>query len=336
MAKTVIYYILVFFLLLVLELLYFRAARRFGIMDRPNWRSNHSIESIRGGGILFFFAVLLWSVLSGFPYPWMLGGLTLAAGISFADDIKPVKAKPRLIVHFIAMVMVFQELQILRPELWLVVLLSLIVYVGATNVYNFMDGVNGMTGMYTIAVLIPLMIKNRELSFAEPGLMAFTMISLVIFCWFNFRPNNKAVCFAGDVGAIGISVVVLFLIGLLAKATGDITWLTLLIVYGVDGCYTLVHRVMLHEHLLDPHRKNMFHIMANELSIGHQVVSASYAVVQLVISLVMIYVIPCTFAAHVIYLFGVLAVLTAVYLIFMKKYYHLHAEAIASKTTPKI
>ena len=112
--------------------------------------------------------------------------------------------------------------------------------------------------------------------------------------------------------------------------TGDVTWLAFLVVYGVDGVCTIFHRIMLHEHIGQAHRKHAYQIMANELKIGHVKISLLYMGLQLVISLVMIYVVPNTVLAHWIYLIGVLAVLMAAYVLFMKKYYHLHEEYLKS------
>ena len=112
--------------------------------------------------------------------------------------------------------------------------------------------------------------------------------------------------------------------------TKDITWLIFLIVYGVDGCCTIVHRIMLHEHLGEAHRKHAFQLMANELGMNHVVVSLIYMAIQLVISLVMVYLIPNTVVAHWIYLIVVIIVLAAAYVLFMKKNYHLHEEYLKS------
>ena len=84
-----------------------------------------------------------------------------------------------------------------------------------------------------------------------------------MFCIFNFRPKGNAKCFAGDVGSIGIAFIILFLLGNVIIRTMDITWLIFLLIYGVDGCLTIVHRIMLHENLGEAHRKHAYQIMAN-------------------------------------------------------------------------
>ena len=208
----------------------------------------------------------------------------------------------------------------------LFIVAGLIVCVGATNIYNFMDGINGITAAYSLAVLVPLALVNQ----ADQSLIIVTILSVLVFSIFNFRPKNKAKCFAGDVGSVGIAFILLFLIGQLIMKEADITWLIFLIVYGVDGCCTILHRIMLHENLGEAHRKHAYQLMANELGMSHVTVSLIYMGLQLAISLIMIYLVPNTVLAHWIYLVAVGIVLVAAYVLFMKKYYHLHEEYLKS------
>ena len=323
-------YIVIFILLLIAELLYFRIADKYNIIDKPNERSSHSTIVLRGGGIIFLIGIWIWSVFFGFQYPWFLVGLTLVAGISFVDDIHSLPDSVRLVAQFAAAFMAFYQLGILHWSMWWIILLALIVYVGATNVINFMDGINGITAGYSLAVLIPLALVNMDDIFVEQSLIISTILSSLVFCIFNFRPKGKAKCFAGDVGSIGIAFIILFLLGNVIIRTMDITWLIFLLIYGVDGCLTIVHRIMLHENLGEAHRKHAYQIMANELKVGHVKVALLYTVMQLVISLGFIYLCPDTVFAHWLYLVGVLAVLAIAYILFMKKYYHLHEEYLIS------
>lgn len=338
-------YIIIFVLLLVAELVYFRIADKCNIIDKPNQRSSHSTIVLRGGGIIFLIGAWVWSLFFGFDYPWFLAGLTLVAGVSFVDDIRSLPDSVRLVAQFAAAAMAFYQLDILHWEMWWIVLVALIVYVGATNVINFMDGINGITAGYALAVLVPLGLLNtnyQELAmnlatnyssvfssdgvFVDLSLIVAAIIAAVVFCIFNFRPKGKAKCFAGDVGSIGIAFIMLFLLGNVIIKTGDITWLIFLLVYGVDGCLTIIHRIMLHENLGEAHRKHAYQIMANELKIGHVKVTLLYMAMQLAVSLGFIYLCPNTALCHWMYLIGALAVLAIAYVLFMKKYYHLHEE----------
>ena len=319
-------YFLIFIILLIFEIFYFKIADKFNIIDKPNERSSHTSVVLRGGGIIFLIGAWVWSLFYGFHYPWFLAGLTLVAGVSFIDDIRSLPDSLRLVVQFVATAMAFYQLDILHIELWWVVLLALIVYVGITNVINFMDGINGITAGYSLAVLIPLMLLNRRDGFVESSLIEVSILSVLVFCLFNFRPKGKAKCFAGDVGSIGIAFILLFILGKEILLTEDITYLVLLVVYGVDACLTIVHRIMLHENLGEAHRKHAYQLMANELKIGHVKVASFYMILQLVLSLFFIYGIPDTVVAHWIYLVAVVVVLAVAYVLFMRKYYHLHSE----------
>ena len=323
-------YIVIFFVLLFLELLYFAIADKFNIIDKPNQRSSHSRIVLRGGGIIFLIGAWIWFFVSGFQYPWMLLALTLAAGVSFVDDIHSLPDSVRLAIQFVAMMVMFFELGMLHWDMWWIVLLALIVSVGATNIYNFMDGINGLTAAYSLAVLTPLYFLNGRIGFIEPSFILVSILSVLVFCIFNFRPKNKAKCFAGDVGSIGIAFIILFILGKLILYTGDVTWLVFLILYGVDGCLTIAHRIMLHEHLGEAHRKHAYQILSNELGVSHIVVSSIYMGIQLLVSLAMIYLVPCSPLFHWAYLFVVLLFLSLFYILFMKKYYHLHEEYLAS------
>ena len=327
-------YLIIFVLLLVAELMYFKIADKFNIIDKPNERSSHSTIVLRGGGVIFSLAMVAWAgmmavqgegqtVMSYLPF---LMGLLLVAGVSFWDDVQSLPDSVRLVVQFLAMGLMFWSMDILHWEMWWIVLIALIVCVGATNVINFMDGINGITAGYALAVLLPLWLLNNTLGFMEPSYLVVAILGVLVFCLFNFRPKGKAKCFAGDVGSIAIAFIMLFAIGRLVVMTQDMTYLILLLVYGVDGCLTICHRILLHENLGEAHRKHAYQLMANELKIGHVKVTLLYMAMQLVVSLGFIYLCPDTVLAHWMYLIGAVVVLGVAYVLFKKKYYHLHEE----------
>ncbi|OYP42376.1 glycosyltransferase family 4 protein [Prevotella sp. P4-119] len=328
-------YGIIFMILLVLELVYFKIADKCNIIDKPNERSSHSTIVLRGGGIIFMLGLWIWSAFYGISYPWFLTAVTLIAGVSFVDDIQSLPDSVRLVAQFVAMGLMFYQLDMLHWEMWWVVIIALIVCVGASNVINFMDGINGITGGYALSVLLPLLLINNgaagcdlnaKVAFVPTSLIMTVILADVVFCLFNFRPKGKAKCFAGDVGSIGIAFILLFMIGQLIMKTGDVTYLVFLLVYGVDGCLTICHRIMLHENLGEAHRKHAYQLMANELKIGHVTVSLIYMGIQLVISLGFIYLIPNTIVAHWAYLVGMFILLAVAYVLFKKKYYHLHED----------
>lgn len=318
-------YALIFALLVLLELAYFRVADRFNIIDKPNLRSSHTSITLRGGGIVFLFGAWLYAAFFGLGYGWFLLGLTLIGLVSFIDDIQSLPDSARLVVQFAAMFLMFYQFGILNWHDWWIVLVALIVCVGITNAYNFMDGINGITGGYSLAVLAPLIYLNAKDGFIEMPYLYITGLSLIVFCFFNFR--KKAKCFAGDIGSITIAFILLFALGRLILQTGNFAYIIFLAVYGADSVLTICHRIQLHENLGEAHRKHAYQLMANELRMPHVEVSLIYMAVQLAISFGMIF---CPIN-HYIYLAVTILVLLAAYLIFMKKNYHLHEAYLKSK-----
>lgn len=316
---------IIFLLLVLLELAYFRIADRFNIIDKPNLRSSHTSVVLRGGGIIFLLAVWLYAAFFGLTYPWFILGLTLVGIVSFVDDVHSLPDSVRLVVQFVAMFLMFYQFGILNWQDWWIVIIALIVSVGIINAYNFMDGINGITGGYSIAVLLPLIYLNSGLDFVFQPFLYVVGISLLVFCFFNFR--KKAKCFAGDVGSITIAFILLFALGNLILKTGDFAYVVFLAVYGADAILTICHRIKLHENLGEAHRKHAYQLMANELKIPHVVVSLIYMTLQLVISFGVIF-LPIN---HYVYLGVVILLLAAAYMIFMKRNYHLHEEYLCSK-----
>ena len=349
-------YIIIAVLLLSAELIYFRIADKCNIIDKPNERSSHSTIVLRGGGIIFAISMVIWLILQMVNGEWctvqdylpFLIGLMLIAGVSFIDDVHSLPDSVRLVAQFTAMALMFWSMFgaqdswfMVQDWYWKVAIIfaALIVCVGATNIINFMDGINGIMAGYALAVLVPLTLVNDSglmfqgssaAGFIEPSYLIVAIIGVLVFCIFNFRPKGKAKCFAGDVGSIGIAFIMLFAIGKLIVQTADVTYLIFLLVYGVDGCLTIIHRIMLHENLGEAHRKHAYQLMANELKIGHVKVTLLYMAMQLAVSLGFIYLCPNTVLAHWIYLVGAGLVLAVAYVLFKMKYYHLHEEYLAS------
>ena len=312
------YYLVILVLLFLAELFYFKLADRCNIIDKPNERSSHTKVTLRGGGIIFYFGALAYFLTNHWEYPWFMVALTLITFISFVDDIRSTSQGLRLVFHFSAMALMFYQWGLFSLSWWWIIV-ALIICTGIINAYNFMDGINGITGGYSLVVLVALAYINAEVtSFVEPALINTVLCSVLVFCFFNFR--KKAKCFAGDVGSVSIAFILLFLIGKLILTTGDFNWIILLSVYGVDSVLTIIHRLMLHENIGLPHRKHMYQLMANELKIPHVVVALIYMVAQAVI--IMGY-ISCQSYGYTFLLCMVL-LLGIVYICFMKKFFALH------------
>ena len=312
------YYLIILVLLFLAELFYFRIADKCNIIDKPNERSSHTRITLRGGGIIFYFGALAYFLSNEWEYPWFMLALTLITFISFVDDIRSTSQGFRLVFHFTAMALMFYQWGLFSLSWWWIII-ALIVCTGIINAYNFMDGINGITGGYSLVILGALAyINSKIITFVEPALIYTVLCSVFVFCFFNFR--KKAKCFAGDVGSVSIAFILLFLIGRLIIKTEDFGWIILLSVYGVDSVLTIIHRLMLHENIGLPHRKHMYQLMANELKIPHVVVSLLYMVVQVVIVAVYL-AMP---GMHYACLGGSVAVLGIGYVLFMRKYFKLH------------
>ena len=311
-------YLLLFTLLFALQLLYFRIANKLNIIDKPNERSSHSRVTLRGGGIVFWISVLMYFVISGFANPWFFAGLTLISAISFADDITPQSPKLRLMVQFVALMLICVQWQLFDYS-WFFVVLALIVGVGVMNAFNFMDGINGITGGYSMAVLVSLWyVNNYQIFFVDNDLIYIVFIALLVFNFFNFR--IKAKCFAGDVGAVSAAFILIFMLGLLIVKTGDFSYIAFLLVYGVDSVLTIIHRILLKENITEPHRKHLYQLLSNEMKVPQLLVSSIYAVLQLLISFGFI----VFHSVSLWYLVTAAALLTVVYVIIKRKYFHLH------------
>ena len=312
------YYLIILVLLFLAELFYFRIADKCNIIDKPNERSSHTRITLRGGGIIFFFGALAYFLTNQFEYPWFMLALTLITFISFVDDIRSTSQGLRLVFHFTAMALMFYQWGLFSLPWW-TILVALIICTGIINAYNFMDGINGITGGYSLIILIALAYINRiYVPFVEPDLIYTMLCAVLVFNFFNFR--KQARCFAGDVGSVSIAFVILFLIGSLIIKTENFGWLILLAVYGVDSVLTIVHRLMLHENIGLPHRKHLYQIMANELKIPHVAVALTYMSEQTVVLVGYLLLREYGYG----YLLGSILVLGLLYFLFMKRFFYLH------------
>ena len=314
------YYIIILVLLFVAELFYFRVADKCNIIDKPNERSSHSRITLRGGGIIFYFGALAYFLSNHWEYPWFMLALTLITFISFVDDIRSTSHGLRLVFHFTAMALMFYQWGLFSLSWWWIII-ALIICTGIINAYNFMDGINGITGGYSLVILGALAYINSEITtFVEPALINTVLCAVLVFCFFNFR--KKAKCFAGDVGSVSIAFILLFLIGKLIIKTEDFSWIILLSVYGVDSVLTIIHRLMLHENIGLPHRKHMYQLMSNELKIPHVGVSLIYMGAQALVILGYF----CFVRYGYWYLLGIIVLLSGIYVLFMRRYFHLHIQ----------
>ncbi|OVE57617.1 MraY family glycosyltransferase [Chryseobacterium mucoviscidosis] len=285
-------FLIVTILLFISMLIYFRIADKYNIIDKPNHRSAHTQITLRGGGIIFPVAFIIFSAFNFnevIENYWSFGlGLLAISTISFIDDIVTLSNKIRLSVHFISVVLLlyFTGAFNLMP-IWVWPVLFILI-IGTLNAYNFMDGINGMTGLYSLVGLSSLLyINEKVISFTDENFILYPVLTCVVFLFFNFR--KKAKCFAGDVGSMAIAFWVIGLITLLIMKTQDYKYILLLSVYGIEVVLTIIERLLLKENIFEAHRRHLYQLFANEKKVSHLLISFVYALVQAIINLFLIY-----------------------------------------------
>ncbi|WP_456314087.1 MraY family glycosyltransferase [Pseudomonas shirazensis] len=274
--------------LMILMLLYFKVADKFNIIDKPNQRSSHTEITLRGGGIIFWFSALLYFVQHFQTNYFFFTGITLVSLVSFWDDIQNLSNKIRISVHFISITLIFYDLGLFNLVPVWGVIIAYVLAIGLINAYNFMDGINGITGLYTLVVMGSLLYVNTKIQlFTNGNFIKYAMIASLVFLFFNYR--KKAKCFAGDVGSIAIAFWIIYLVLKLILITNSAIWLLFLAIYGVDAICTILHRLYLKQNIFEAHRLHLYQVLSNEYKIQHRLVSLYYALAQIVVSVLVIY-----------------------------------------------
>jgi len=275
-----------FFALLLIELIYFKVADKYNITDRPNHRSSHNRITIRGGGIVFPLGFLLGAFYLKWEYSYFITGLLLISFISFIDDVKPVKKRLRLLFHITAIALLFYQLDVYHlPFYWIVI--GFIFILGTINAVNFMDGINGITGGFGLVTLITLYYINKQvILFTDEKYLIISIIALLVFNFFNFR--IKAKCFAGDVGSVSLAFIIFFFLLQLIIKTNNLTYILLLLTYGLDTATTIFFRIFRKENVFEAHRSHFYQFLVNEQKMPHLLVAGLYMFVQAIVNIIMI------------------------------------------------
>ncbi|HTH82224.1 MAG TPA: hypothetical protein VL490_04795 [Mucilaginibacter sp.] len=300
---------LFFIILFTLELIYFKIADKYNIIDQPNHRSSHSKITIRGGGIIFSIALLIGSFYTGWQYGYFLLGLLLISLISFVDDVKTVSNKIRITIHLIAVAILFYQLNLYSLQYYIIIG-GFIFAIGTINAINFMDGINGITGGYGLVTLFTLFYVNKYISpFTDETSLILSITSLLVFNFFNFR--NVAKCFAGDVGSVSLAFIIVFFLMQLIIKTNNINYLLILLMYGLDAATTILFRIIRKENVFEAHRSHFYQFLANEKKIPHLLIATIYALLQVLINLILIKFLPTS----VVNMIMILAVATLVFIL---------------------
>ena len=269
-----------------------KALRRHAIFDRPNERSSHTGLVPRGGGIAVTAVVIVaWAVLAPpenrFEVFCVLGAALLLAGVSWLDDLHSLTPWSRLLAQLVATLPALywmsrdgSGLPTLLPQPVALAAAGLL-WIWFINLFNFMDGIDGITGIETagIGIGIALLAGYAPLSGENPAFAATAAAAAVGFLLWNWHP---AKIFLGDVGSVPLG----FLLGwLLLKLASDGAWAAALILpayYLADATITLARRGLRGDRIWQAHREH-FYQRAVQGGRSHATVSAGVGVCNAVL-----------------------------------------------------
>lgn len=275
-------YFIVFLILLLLALTYHRLALKFKIVDKPNHRSSHVHTTVRGGGILFPFAVIFWWMAFDFQHTWMIIGIVWVATISLLDDIYTISSRIRFAVQFLALSMAFYDLGVFAQINWVALPILYFISLAVINGINFMDGINGITGLYGLVFLGSVLAVDTYLGIFDQYLIRYEILAICVFLIFNLR--KKALMFAGDIGSISLAYVMIYLLIQWYLYSGSWTVILFLLIYGLDSAITIFDRIRKGEKISEPHRSHLYQMLANQAGISHVNIALIYALLQLAIN----------------------------------------------------
>jgi Fuc2NAc and GlcNAc transferase len=291
----------------ILTLAVKRAAGRLKLIDVPNERSSHALPTPKGGGVAIAVSSLaamgLLTALGIMPGHLFLaiapGGAAVAA-VGLIDDIRPLSARLRLFVHFMAAawavvcigpVGFFDHLGPGAPELrWLGYAISAVGIVWFLNMYNFMDGIDGIAAsqaVFMCAGMAVLAVFSTGVAYTAAAAIVIGAASCGFLLW-NWPP---AKIFMGDVGSgyLGFALAVLGLASGAHSVFGPWSCLILAGVFAVDATFTVVRRFVRGELVIEAHRTHAFQLLAQRM--GHRNVTLLVGLVNLA------WVFPCALAS---------------------------------------
>lgn len=270
----IIFSLLVLLITLIVVKLFIIVARHRGLLDIPNQRSSHVIPTPRGGGIVF---VVMWLLILLFyflmnsislsQFLFLFAPSLLIAVISFIDDSISLSAKWRFLVQLVAGIsaLVFIhfdssiDLTFLKLT-WepLVLLLLLFFIIWSVNLFNFMDGTDGIASVEALFVLG----GQAYLLYQNPSNVPFHLVLLLCAAIFGFLLWNwpKAKVFMGDVGSATLGMIIA-LIAICLQKSGHVAIVYSLMLYGLflfDATITLLRRLIRKEKVFQAHKLHAY------------------------------------------------------------------------------
>jgi UDP-N-acetylmuramyl pentapeptide phosphotransferase/UDP-N-acetylglucosamine-1-phosphate transferase len=236
-----------------------RLAERRALFDTPNERSLHTVPVPRLGGVGVALGALATAGLAGAPLPWLVT-TTLVSALGFVDDLRPVRAGVRFLGHVAlagalvawagapARVVVVPGVTLALPPA-LGAGLAVLFLVATLNIYNFMDGMDGLAGTQALCAGVALWAATGR---PEALLLAAASAGFLVH---NYPP---ATIFLGDAGstALGFGLAALGVLG--AGRTPIATVLVALAPFLLDGTFTILRRARRLEPVWRPHRSHLY------------------------------------------------------------------------------
>lgn len=233
-----------------------RAAVRLSIIDHPDEeRRLHRVATPRSGGLgiaLVLSLVLLLDPPEAWPRAWLLSGGVLAiAGIGMLDDLRALPALPKLLGQLLGALLVAIAMPWPAPNPWLGIVIAAVLVLSFVNVWNFMDGSDGMASVQTLLLSICLAALGG-------GALAWALVGACAgFLPFNFP---KARIFLGDVGshALGLGLAMLMLSALADSRISLPALLLLVSAFLLDAGWTLLLRLWRREPFWQAHSQHLY------------------------------------------------------------------------------
>lgn len=262
---------------------------RWGFGDFPNDRSSHTNAIPKGGGVGLLATCVLCSVLLKFPL-WFTLSATIVSLISFYDDKNEISPLLRLCIQFSCSMIFFIAYVNIKQDFLLFALLPpLALYiVGTTNLYNFMDGINGIAALTGIIAFCMLALYGHSSGTKKEYVIFCLCIS---FACVGFLPFNlvNAKVFMGDVGSILLGYLFAIMAVLMSSNIVDFICMTgFLFMFYADEITTMVVRIRNGDQIGRAHRKHIYQLLVNEHGIKHWTVSLLYSAIQIMICLTII------------------------------------------------
>ena len=280
---SIAYYILIAAVLIIGIIIYLKMAEKWSIIDQPNYRSSHLVVTMRGGGIIYLIALVIYMISSNFNMPSIIICGLLLGIMGFIDDVKNLDFKIKLIFQCLT-IGYFLSTGSYNGLEWYLLILMFFLIISCVNILNFMDGINGLTILYSLSFLISFYIINAHIiAFTDSNFLLIVILSNLIIGYFNIR--KKAVCFLGDVGAITMGFIYAVLTITLIVKTNSLSPLILFLVYFLDSGWTIVERLLAKENIFHPHRKHLYQLLVNEYKLSHLFVASIYFSIQALINI---------------------------------------------------